>query len=77
MEGLRATALILLSALLAGCGPKEITSADIKQAKDAYAGMSPQQKVDAIRNDPKVGSMQKATMISDAQKAAGLPVTGQ
>jgi hypothetical protein len=76
MERLRLLPAILCAAALLGCGPREITSADIKP-KDPYAGMTPQQKIDAIRQDPKINSMQKAGMISDAQKAAGLPVTGQ
>lgn len=76
MAGLRRlTLLTLLAAVLVGCA-KEPTSADV-QAPDPYKGMTPQQKIDAIRQDPKINTMQKSQMISDAQKAAGLPVTGQ
>ena len=76
MEGLKGTALGLLAAALVGCGQKEAMSSDVK-AKDPYAGMTPSQKVDAIRNDPKIPEMQRHTQIADAQKAAGQAVTGQ
>ncbi|GEM_PF-4324898 len=65
-----------LAAVLSGCGSHEVTSADVK-LKDPYAGMSGQQKVDAIRQDPAINQMDKHQRISDAQKEAGLPVTGQ
>lgn len=70
---LLATALIL--AALMGCS-KEMTSADVPAA-DPYPGLTGQARVDAIRHDPKLTSMDKATKIADAQKAAGLPITGQ
>lgn len=66
-------AVTLLGTLL-GCS-KEVTSADIKPV-DPYPGLKGQQRVDAIRNDPKINSMDRATKIAEAQKAAGLPATG-
>lgn len=75
MAGLRYFVWAVLAAALVGCS-KEVTSADVKVA-DPYASMTPEQKIEAIRSDPKINSMQKSSMISDAQKAAGLPVTGQ
>ena len=70
---------VLLIALIAlvGCGSKEITSADIPKTKDAYVGMTPEQKIDAIRNDVKIPDMERHQKLAEAQKAAGLPVTGQ
>lgn len=80
MAGLRrfapAAALAAAVLCLVGCGSKEPTSADVK-VPDPYAGMTGQQKVDAIRNDPKINTMEKSQRIMDAQKEAGLPVTGQ
>lgn len=77
MEGLKylAIAAVLAAAFVTGCN-KEVTSEDVK-IPDPYAKMTPQQKIDAIRQDPKINAMQKSSMISEAQKAAGLPVTGQ
>jgi len=75
MARLNRLAIVFLAALLIGCGPKEVSSEDVK-LPDPYAGMSPEQKIDAIRKDPKINDMQRSSMISDAQKAAGQPVTG-
>lgn len=77
MEGLKhlAIAAAIAALFVAGCS-KEPTSEGMN-LPDPYAKMTPQQKIDAIRNDPKINAMQKSSMISDAQKAAGLPVTGQ
>lgn len=66
----------LVAVAVVGCGPKEVTSADVP-AKDPYASLPPAQKVDAIRQDQTMNEMDKHQKISDAQKAAGLPVTGQ
>ena len=76
MEGLRHFILAALVVALVGCGSKEVMSTDVK-VPDPYAGMTGQQKVDAIRNDPKITTALRSQMISDAQKEAGLPVTGQ
>ena len=76
MEVIRRVALGFLAAALVGCGAKEPMASDVK-ATDPYAGLSGEQKVDAIRKDPKLLAGEKANKISEAQKAAGLPVTGQ
>ena len=66
----------LASVVVCGCGSHEVTSEDVRP-KDEMAGISPEQKIQALREDPKLNSMEKSQRISDAQKAAGLPVTGQ
>lgn len=76
MEGLRHLALAVLVTALLGCGQKEIMSSDVKP-KDPYAGMTAPQKIEAIRSDAHITGPLKAQLISDAQKEAGLPVTGQ
>lgn len=66
------TASVVLA--LAGCSNPPMSSDS--PAKDPYAGMKPEVKIQAIRDDPKINSMSKSQQIADAQKAAGLPVTG-
>ena len=63
-------------AALLGCGPKEVMSTDLRP-KDKFAGITGQPKVDAIRNDPTIPTPLRHQMIADAQRAAGMPVTGQ
>ncbi len=72
---MRSLVLAAFALLVIGCS-SEPTSADVKLA-DPYPGLTGQQRVDAIRNDPKINSMDRSLKISEAQKAAGLPVTGQ
>ena len=74
---MRLLALVVLAAALVGCGPQEVLAKDVAPPKDKYAGMTPQQKIDAIRADPTIQTVERHTKIADAQKAAGLSVTGQ
>lgn len=65
---IRPLALLALTTLaVAGCGSKAPLSSDGK-SPDPYAGMTKEQKIQAIRDDPKINGMQKETMIADAQK---------
>ena len=71
----RGFALGLLALAVVGCA-KEPTTENTK-VPDPYAGLSGEAKVDAIRKDPSLMGGEKSSRISEAQKAAGLPVTGQ
>ncbi len=73
---IRGISLALLAAALVGCGSGEPTSANTK-IPDPYPGLTGEARVEAIRNDPKLLSAEKVTKISEAQKEAGLPVTGK
>lgn len=59
-------AAAVCAAALVGCGEKAPPPEGKPQ--DPYAGMSREQKIEAIRNDPKITGMQKETMIADLQK---------
>jgi hypothetical protein len=67
---MRKVAMSLMAAFVVaaftGCGPKTVDSTDVK-APDPYAGMSKEEKIEAIRNDPKITTMQRESMIADIQ----------
>lgn len=66
---MRSAALLVLATCaiaLIGCGEKAPPPEG--KPKDPYAGMTKEQKIDAIRNDPKITGMQKETMIADLQR---------
>lgn len=75
MEVIRPGTLAFLAIALFGCAKAPVTAAS--GPKDPSAGLSGEAKIDAIRNDRNLLSAEKATKIVEAQKAAGLPVTGQ
>ena len=57
---------VLLVGGLAGCSggdaPSGPSSVDVK-LKDPYEGMSNEEKIKAIQDDPKINNMQKQSMI--------------
>ncbi|CAN5424529.1 hypothetical protein BH11ARM2_BH11ARM2_38880 [soil metagenome] len=63
----RLVLLALIAFLVIGCGSKEPMSTDVK-APDPYAGMTKEQKIKAIQDDPKINGMQKQSMIDEANK---------
>lgn len=59
-------AAAICAAALVGCG--EPAPPPEGKPKDPYAGMTKEQKIEAIRNDPKITGMQREMMIQDLQK---------
>lgn len=59
-------AAVVCAAALVGCGDKAPPPEG--KPKDPYAGMTREQKIEAIRNDPKITGMQRESMIADLQK---------
>ena len=74
----RLLVLLLATALLSGCSGGSSTSkaGESKVEKD-LKGLDPQAKIQALRDNKSLNSMQRSSLISDAQKEAGLAVTGQ
>lgn len=70
LRNLTISILVATALVAVGCGQKEITSEDVK-APDPYAGMTKEQKIQAIQDDPKINGMQKQTMIEEIKKQGG------
>ena len=72
---IRRITLGFLAVIVVGCAKEPM--ADNTTIPDAYPGLKGEARVEAIRKDPTILTAEKAAKISEAQKEAGLPVTGQ
>lgn len=69
LRKLLAPAVVASVMLVAGCGAKDEKPAG-GAPPDPYAGMSKEEKIQAIQNDPKIGSFEKQAKI-DALNSEG------
>ena len=75
MAVIRIFYVLVASVFLGGCSGSKADGGSKVEAD--LKGLDPQMKIQQLRDNKGLNSMQRSSLISEAQKEAGLPVTGQ